>query len=242
MTFTVITPYVFEEEIKELKSNIPWELDWILEQDNSRIGPDMMYQRLWKQCDTDIFIFHADMTPMTGKERWWEEIEEYATQLPDAGIIGCKLLYPLRDENEKYYIECAGGKFENGKPDHYGSGIEIGSRVAFKTPEVDNGQYDKVREVAWYTFGGIFIRRDVLNTIGDFNPEYEWSYNRDVDYCLQVREKGWKIYQVPTPLMHYQSKDVKRIRTQENIDAETRNLERLQRKWENNPLYATIES
>ena len=34
MTFTVITPYVFEEEIKELKSNITWELDWILEQDN----------------------------------------------------------------------------------------------------------------------------------------------------------------------------------------------------------------
>ena len=51
-----------------------------------------------------------------------------------------------------------------------------------------------------------------------------------------------KIYQVPTPLMHYQSRDVKRIRTQENVDAETRNLERLQRKWKNNPLYATIES
>jgi len=240
--FTVITPYIFEEEIKGLKSIIPWELDWLLEQDNSRIGPDMMYQRLWNQCDTDIFIFHADMTLMPGKERWWEEIEEYATQLPDAGIIGCKLLYPLRDENEKYYIECAGGKFENGIPDHYGSGIDIGNKVAFKTPEVDEGQYDKVREVAWYTFGGIFIRRDVLNTIGDFDPEYEWSYNRDVDYCLQIREKGWKIYQVPTPLIHYQSKDVKRIRTQENIDAETRNLERLQKKWKNNPLYATIES
>ena len=240
--FTVITPYVFEEEIKKLKSIIPWELDWILERDNVPIGPDMMYQRLWKQCDTDIFIFNADMTPIPGKERWWEEIEEYATQLPDAGIIGCKLLYPLRDENEKYYIECAGGKFENGKPDHYGSGIDIGNRIAFKTPEVDEGQYDKVREVAWYTFGGIFIRRDVLNAIGDFDPEYEWSYNRDVDYCLQVREKGWKIYQVPTPLMHYQSKDVKRIRTQENIDAETRNLERLQRKWKNNSLYVTIES
>ena len=240
--FTVITPYIFEEEIKGLKSIIPWELDWLLEQDNSRIGPDMMYQRLWKQCETDIFIFHSDMTPMPGKELRWEEIEEYATQLPDAGIIGCKLLYPLRDENEKYYIECAGGKFENEIPDHYGSGIDIGNKVAFKTPEVDEGQYDKIREVAWYTFGGIFIRRDVLNTVGDFDPEYEWSYNRDVDYCLQVREKGWKIYQVPTPLIHYQSKDVKRIRTQENIDAETRNLERLQRKWKNNPLYATIES
>ena len=240
--FTVITPYIFEEEIKGLKSIIPWELDWILERDNVPIGPDMMYQKLWKQCETDIFIFHADMTPMPGKERWWEEIEKYASQLPDAGIIGCKLLYPLRDENEKYYIECAGGKFENGIPDHYGSGIDIGNKVAFKTPEVDEGQYDKIREVAWYTFGGIFIRRDVLNTIGDFDPEYEWSYNRDVDYCLQIREKGWKIYQVPTPLMHYQSKDVKRLRTQENIDAETRNLERLQKKWKNNPLYATIES
>ena len=35
---------------------------------------------------------------------------------------------------------------------------------------------------------------------------------------------------------------IKEDDTQENVDAETRNLERLQRKWKNNPLYATIES
>ena len=152
------------------------------------------------------------------------------------------MLYPAKNEEGKYYIECAGGKFENEKPEHYGSGIEMGNRLAFKTPEVDSGQYDCVREVAWYTFGGIFIRREVLDEIGDFDPQYEWSYNRDVDYCLKVREKGWKIYQIPVPLFHYQSKDVKRIRTQDNIDAEQRNLKRLQDNWKDNPLYATIDN
>ena len=242
MTFTVITPYVFENEITEVRKYAPWQLDWIFEQDNSRIGPDMMYQKLWKLTDQDVFIFHADMQPFPLWENWWDYVNTYANKFPEAGILGCKLLYPAKNEEGKYYIECAGGKFENEKPEHYGSGIEMGNRLAFKTPEVDSGQYDCVREVAWYTFGGIFIRREVIDEIGDFDPQYEWSYNRDVDYCLKVREKGWKIYQIPVPLFHYQSKDVKRIRTQDNIDAEQRNLKRLQDNWKDNPLYATIDN
>ena len=35
MTFTVITPYVFENEITEVRKYAPWQLDWIFEQDNS---------------------------------------------------------------------------------------------------------------------------------------------------------------------------------------------------------------
>ena len=228
------------DRIATLKNLVPWELDWLFERDDARIGPDMMYQKLWHQCDTDIFIFHADMKPFEDDDLWWEQVQYHADQFPEAGILGCKLLYPLRNEKEQYYVECAGGKFTDGKPDHYGSGIEIGSRLTFKTPEADEGQYNGVREVAWYTFGGIFIRRQVLNEIGDFDPLYEWSYNRDVDYCLRTREKGWKIYQIPVSLFHHQSKDVKRIKTQDNVDAETRNLMRLKSQWQNNELYQTI--
>ena len=242
MTFTVITPYVFEDEINNLKKYAPWQLEWIFERDDSHIGPDMMYQKLWKQCDTDIFIFHADMEPFPGQEAWWKRLDSYVTRFPEAGILGCKLLYPARDENENYYVECAGGKFENGKPDHFGSGIDIENKTAFKTPESDTGQYDCVREVAWNTFGGIYIRRQVLDEIGDFDPQYEWSYNRDVDYCLRTREKGWKIYQIPVPLLHYQSKDVKRIRTDENVKAEQRNLNRLHSQWSHSSLYQTINN
>jgi len=238
--FTVITPYIFENEIKNIQRLAPWQLDWIFEEDIGRIGPDMMYQKMWNECDEDIFIFHSDMEPVSGHEIWWDKVQHYADSYPEAGILGCKLLYPLCNENQKYYIECAGGKFENNKPDHYGSGIEIGSRVTFKTPEVDEGQYDYVREVAWYTFGGIFIRRQVLNEVGSFDATFEWSYNRDVDFCLRTRELGWKIYQIPVPLFHYQSKDIKRIKTEENANAEARNLIRLQNKWQNSPFYQTI--
>ena len=43
------------------------------------------------------------MEPFPGQEDWWKRIDSYANKFPEAGIIGCKLLYPLRNENEKYY-------------------------------------------------------------------------------------------------------------------------------------------
>ena len=105
MTFTVITPYVFENEITEVRKYAPWQLDWIFEQDNSRIGPDMMYQKLWKLTDQDVFIFHADMQPFPPWENWWDYVNTYANKFPEAGILGCKLLYPAKNEEGKYYIE-----------------------------------------------------------------------------------------------------------------------------------------
>src|SRR6056300_114753 len=118
--FTIITPYVFEEEIQEFKSNLPWGVPALIESDQAKIGPDLMYQKLWNSCDTDIFIMHADMTPHPDGESWEEDILEYVEKYPEAGILGLKLLYPST-YNGKSIIECAGGKFDdNGNPDHYG--------------------------------------------------------------------------------------------------------------------------
>ena len=78
--------------------------------------------------------------------------------------------------------------------------------------ELDRGQYDKVREVAWTTFGGCYIRRSFIDKVGDFDPSYEWTYNRDVDYCLRGREAGERIYQIPVRLFHHESRDTKRVK------------------------------
>jgi len=239
--FTIITPYVFDEEIAEFKENLPWGVPALIEKDTSGIGPDLMYQKLWNSCDTDVFIMHNDMSPHPEAEDWHEDILEYVEKYPEAGILGLKLLYP-HTWNGKSIIECAGGKFkEDGSPDHYGSGLELFSQQTFKEVEADEGQYNKVREVAWYTFGGIYIRREVLDQVGDFDPRYIWSYNRDVDYSLEVRKAGWKIYQLPIPMYHFQSKDVKRIRTQEIIQAEHYNLQILKEKWKDSDLYKTVD-
>lgn len=240
---TIISPYIFDQEIEYLKSKCYFlDINCIFEKDISRIGCDLMYQKLWKKANPDdVIILHSDMAFVDTPEIWLKDLLYYVNKYPEAGIFGCKLLYPGKIENSQV-IQCAGGQFdEEGNPTHFGSGLEMFSNKVWKTPELDNGQYDKVREVAWTTFGGLYIRRQVLDDVGDFDPTFEWTYNRDVDYCLSAREKGWKIYQVPVPLYHFESKDVKRIRTQENSNAEARNLERLKKKWQNKKeFYSTI--
>ena len=123
---------------------------------------------MWKQFpEDDIFILHADMTPHHAG--WFEEVLEYVEQYPEAGMLGCLLFYPARNEEGEYYIQCAGGRFQDERPDHFGSGLLLENRKKFKDElEVDRGQYDKVREVAWTTFGGCYLRRSFIDTVGDF--------------------------------------------------------------------------
>lgn len=244
---TIVCPYIFENEIRELKDKT-WNLPIVFEEDIGRIGSDMMYQRLWNKYKHDhIFIMHADMLPIEDDtdNNWFSDICDYLNKYEEAGILGCKLLYPAKDEkSNKYIIQSAGGRFINDIPDHFGSGLDILNNKQFKSElEIDNGQYDYIREVAWITFGGILLRREMLNQIGNFDACQEGTYNRDVDYCLRVREAGWKIYQTPVPLIHYESKDNKRLMAQnpEMHQHWSRNLKYLKDKWLNTEYYKTLD-
>lgn len=238
----IITPYVHDHEIQQHKQ-IFWEYDIHYEKDEAGIGSDLMFQQIWKKYpDKDIFILHADMYQY--EDGWLDKVISYVSKYPEAGIFGCLLLYPVIAKEQKHYIQCAGGRFVNNVPDHFGSGISVENMTAFKnTLEVDEGQYNYVREVAWTTFGGCYIRRDLITAVGDFSPEYEWTYNRDVDYCLSAREKGFKIYQIPVKLLHHESRDNKRIRAAnpEKAMSESRNLETLLKKWGNTKFYKTVD-
>lgn len=239
----VIFPYIFENEIQTLVERLDNTfIEYICEEDKNRIGPDMMYQKLWKKTNRDVIILHSDMLPLEEdvENRWYSDLCLMADDYPEAGILGTKLLYPAKHK-DKFVIQHAGGKFTNDIPDHFGSGIDLFTNSRSKELEYDEGQYDFVREVAWATFGGIYVRRSVIDTVGDFDSSYEWSYNRDVDYCLTTRSKGFKIYQTPISLLHFESKDVKRIRTQEMIDKESRNLVKLKNKWGNTEFYKTLD-
>jgi GT2 family glycosyltransferase len=202
-----------------------------------------MYQKLWKQTKDDIIILHADIQPIEGDDdnQWYKDLLSYVDKYPEAGMLGCKLLYPAKDESGKFLIQHAGGKInEDGTAEHFGSGFRMEDHKFFKTPEADNGQYDKVREVAWCTFGGVYIRREVLDKVGDFDPLFEYTYERDVDYCMETRKAGWKIYMTPSTLIHWESKDNKKIMTQNLYDAQTRNKERLKNKWQGTEWFTTI--
>jgi GT2 family glycosyltransferase len=238
----IITPYINESEIAVHKQ-LFWEYDVHYELDTGGIGSDLMFEKMWRKFpEEDIFILHADMTPH--HEGWFEEVLEYVEKYPEAGMFGCLLLYPATDDNGDFFIQSAGGKFTDNRPDHYGSGIILENSSAFKSElESDKNQYNKVREVAWTTFGGCFLRRSFINAVGSFSPDYEWTYNRDVDFCLTARQAGQLIYQIPVRLYHHESRDNKQIKSRDpnKVAIEMRNLSTLQTKWSNSKFYKTLD-
>lgn len=239
----IITPYVNEQEIK-IHKQIFWKYDVYYERDDAGIGSDLMFQKMWNKFpNDDIFILHADMTQH--HDGWFEEVLEYAEKYTKAGMLGCLLLYPAKDIYDDFFIQSAGGKFTDNRPDHYGSGLILENTSIFKSElETDKGQYNKVREVAWTTFGGCYIRRSFINSVGGFSPEFEWTYNRDVDFCLTARQAGQHIFQIPVRLFHHESRDNKIVKQVDSskVAMESRNLARLQTKWANSIFYKTLDT
>jgi len=242
----IVIPYINENEIEPLNKALGYKLPVHFWKDEGRIGSDLAYQTLWNMFpDRDVIILHADMLPMTDDttNKWYDDLLNYVQTYPEAGIFGTTLLYPAKSNSGNYYIQHAGGKFVNGEAIHFGGGLELFSSSISRGLEEDQGQYNKVREVSWVTFGGIYIRRAVISDCGSFDPSYYWTYYRDVDYCLTARSRGWKIYQTPVKLLHFEGKDNKRIQQQDPLKGEqvAINHKIFLNKWSGSELFNTID-
>jgi hypothetical protein len=80
----IITPYINETEIVKHKQ-LFWEHDIYYECDNTGIGSDLMFERMWNRFpDEDIFILHADMTPYY--DNWLTDLLTYVAKYPEAGM------------------------------------------------------------------------------------------------------------------------------------------------------------
>lgn len=242
----VVVPYINPQEIQPLKEALKWDVPVVFWEDRGRIGSDLAYQTLWNTySDRDIILLHADMLPMPNdtNNSWYTNLCNYAKQFPEAGMLGTTLLYPAKDEEGNFYIQHAGGRFENGEAIHYGGGLDLSSGSASRKVESDKGQYDgKIRSVSWVTFGGVYLRRDMLSAVGNFDPSFHWTYYRDVDYCITARSLGWKIYQTPVKLLHFEGKDNKRLQAS---DPEKRDKWRINQsifmdKWKSSKLITSI--
>jgi hypothetical protein len=243
----IVIPYIYEHEITQLKNSLGYKLPVVFWEDKGRIGSDLAYQTLWNMYpNRDIIILHADMLPLPEdtNNSWYYNLCQYAAQFEEAGIFGTTLLYPATDKENNYYIQHAGGQFINGEAVHFGGGLELHSSRASKGLEADKGQYDKkIREVSWVTFGGIYLRRSVITSVGNFDPSYYWTYYRDVDYCITARERGFKIYQTPVKLLHFEGKDNKRLQQADGTKLEKWDINHkiFTDKWYSSSLVDTID-
>ena len=234
-TPVIICPYLYEHEANEVRCKFGIddggtpEVELYLWQDKERIGPERAFEHCWNQFPgRDIVIIHTDMAPMPGepKMRWFDELLRYRAELAGAGMIACNLYYPRHAPDCSVNVQCAGGTFRNGEINHlHGPMDEQGG--------VSSEVLSKIRSVEWVTFGGVLIRREVLDACGSFDRRYEWAYVMDVDYSFEARLRGFRLFQVPVSLQHEESRTTRRVceEAPELLDYPQRNRVRFYSKW-----------
>ena len=109
------------------------------------------------------------------------EIANGFIQRSDMGILGAKL---LRDD--RWTLDHCGGRI--GVPAHghlFGHG------------EIDNGQWDEVREVEYVMGALLATRRRIWDRLGGFDEYFNPIYYEDVDLCLRCRRLGSQVLYWP---------------------------------------------
>lgn len=207
----ILCPYVHEDDRARVVAAFGLDtergrhLPFHLWQDHDRLGPERAYEQGWRAFpDRDVIIVHTDMAPMpddTGNA-WYAQLLAWVETLPGAGLIGCDLLYPLQNPTGGWYVQCAGGAFDHGRISHVGGGVDLRAGQAGAGAYRYDTRYEAARPVDWITFGGAYIRREVIDMVGNFDRGYRWAYVMDADYALEARIRGSRCWQVPVTLLH----------------------------------------
>lgn len=66
--------------------------------------------------------------------------------------------------------------------------------------EVDHGQYDTMEETPFATGCCMFIRREVLETVGLFDNRY-FLYSEDADLNERIKRAGYKVMYIPQAIL-----------------------------------------
>ena len=163
--------------------------------------------------------------------QWFDRLLEFADELPQAGMVACDLLYPLQRPDGAWLVQCAGGYFNEGKLGYIGGGVDVEKQIISNAARVYGDDLKQVRRVQWVTFGGVYIRRDVLDACGGFDRRYQWAYVMDVDYCMEARMRGFEVFQVPVNLTHFEARTTRVFRTPERHSQVEQNYQAFYEKW-----------
>ncbi|WP_082097034.1 glycosyltransferase family 2 protein [Paenibacillus wulumuqiensis] len=140
----------------------------------------------------ELFLFlNNDVEIVTAD--WLNEMAGQASR-PEIGAVGANLLYPDQTIQHAGVVLSLGGVAGHSHK-HYLA--------------TDPGYFRRLQMICNYsavTAACLMIRRDVCEEIGGFNEDLQVAFN-DIDFCLEVREKGyWNIWLPQVQLIHYESK------------------------------------
>jgi GT2 family glycosyltransferase len=143
-------------------------------------------------------------------------------QIPGVGIVGAKLYYP--DRRIQHAGVVLGIK-----------GVAGHSHKYFRRQS--RGYFDSlicIRNYSAVTGACMMVRRDVFEGVVGFDEELKVAFN-DVDFCMRVREKGFRIAWTPhAELYHHES-------ATRGFAMDAKEIEFMKRRWKdslvNDPYY-----
>jgi len=133
-----------------------------------------------------LFIVNNDTEFTSGLLEGLLEIFE---QHPEAGVACPKFHYFF----EKGTIEYAGYNPVN---------ILTGRNSMIGSRQKDEGQFNEVKETEYAHGGGMLVPRKVIDEVG-LMPEEFFLYYEELDWSVQIRRKGFKIYFQPKSLIYH---------------------------------------
>ncbi len=151
----------------------------------------------WRSSNGEVVVFLNPDVMITPD--WLESIVRGLEQNERAVIAGCKMYYP-----GTRVLQHAGGILHpNAMCEHYGNG------------EVDEGQYDEVREVDFVTGAGFATYRWFLEKMDGFDEDYFPAYYEETDFCRRAWDAGYAVLYIPDAvLFHYESITVTKLSPQ----------------------------
>ncbi len=136
----------------------------------------------------DVVRLHADVVVETPE--WLTLLVETAQTQPRAAVVGVRLLYP-------------DGLIQS-------EGRHIVSGFGFHTAHADCKAYQPdlgagaVREVDSVAGALAYYRREAFDCVGSLDERYGPAWLEDDDYCMAVRQLGYKVYVHPgVKAVHY---------------------------------------
>ena len=149
---------------------------------------------------------------------WLEEMVSFAVQ-PEIGCVGARLWYP------------------NGRLQHGGVIIGIGGVAGHAHMHLPRGKPGyRGRAVLHQTFSAVtaaclVIRRETFNQLGGLDEAFPIQFN-DVDFCLRVREAGYRNVWTPyAEMIHHESASRGDDLSPEQVQRSSREIELMKSRW-----------